>query len=120
MATEDDVRRIALSLPETIERSSYHTPGFRVKDKLFLRIRAEAEGGLVVFVSDLEEKAALLAADPEKFFTTPHYDRHPSVLVHLDAIDVDELTELICDSWRVKAPKRVLQAHEAELPGSTD
>lgn len=71
VATEDDVRRIALSLPETIERPSYGTPGFRVEDKLFLRIRSEAEGGLVVFVEDLGVKEALLATEPDKFFTTP-------------------------------------------------
>ena len=112
MATEDDVRRIALSLPETIEKPWYNTPGFRVKDKGFLRIRSEAEGGLLVFVADLGEKEALLASDPDKFFTTPHYDGHPSVLVNLPAIGVDELRELITDSWRLKAPPRVLKAFE--------
>ena len=66
MATEADVRKIALSLPETTEKPSYGTPGFRVKDKLFLRIRTEAEGGLVVFVADLGEKEALLAVGPEE------------------------------------------------------
>ncbi len=111
MATEDDVRRIALGLPEVIEKTSYNTPGFRVKDKLFLRIRAEAEGGLVVFTESLEEKEVLLASDPEVFFTTPHYDGHASVLVHLDAIGLDELTEVITDSWLVRAPARVRTAH---------
>jgi hypothetical protein len=112
VATEDDVRRIALSLPETIEKPWYNTPGYRVKDKGFLRIRAEAEGGLVVFVADLGEKDALLASDPAKFFTTPHYDGYAAVLVNLDAIGVDELRELIIDSWRSKAPKRVLAAYD--------
>ena len=111
MATEDDVRRIALSLPETIEKSWFNTPGFRVKDKGFLRIRAEAEGGLVVFVADLEDKEALLASDSEKFYTTPHYDGYPTVLVNLAAVDVDELRELIVDSWRTKAPKAVLKRY---------
>jgi hypothetical protein len=118
VASLEDVRRIALSLPETTEKPWYGTPGFRVKDKGFLRVRTEAEGGLVVFVEDLAEKDALLAADGEKFFTTPHYDGHPTVLVHLDAVDVDELSELIVDSWRLKAPARVLQANEHLLPGS--
>lgn len=119
VATEDDVRRIALGLPEVIEKPSYNTPGFRVKDKLFLRIRAESEGGLVVFVEDLGEKEALLASDPAKFFTTPHYDGYPSVLVHLDAVDVDELTELITDSWLVKAPPKVRKDHpEVGTPAS--
>jgi hypothetical protein len=112
VATEDDVRRIALSLPETTEKPWYGTPGFRVKDKGFLRIRSEAEGGLVVFVADLGEKEALLAADPRKFFTTPHYDGYPAVLVDIAAVDEDELRELITDSWRLKAPKRVRKAFD--------
>lgn len=115
MATEDDVRRIALSLPETIEKPWYNTPGFRVKDKGFLRIRSEAEGGLVVWVGDLGEKEAMLASEPDKFFTTPHYDGHPTVLVNLPAVDVDELTELITESWRLRAPARVLKQHGDQL-----
>lgn len=118
MATEDDVRRIALSLPEVTEKPWYGTPGFRVKDKGFLRIRSEAEGALVVFVPDLEDKEALLASKPETFFTTPHYDGHPTVLVRLEAVDEDELTELIVDAWRCRAPRRVVREHEHELPGS--
>jgi hypothetical protein len=118
VATEQDVRRIALSLPETIEKPWYNTPGFRVKDKGFLRIRAEAEGGLVVFVADLGEKEALLESEPEKFFTTPHYNGYPTVLVRLAAVDVEELRGLITESWRLKAPKRVLQAFEDELTSS--
>jgi hypothetical protein len=102
VAIEDDVRRIALSLPETIEKPWFGTPGFRVKDKGFLRIRSEAEGGLVVWVSDLGEKEALLASEPQKF---------------LPAVDVDELRELITESWLIRAPKRVRQAHEDEVVG---
>ena len=112
------MRRIALSLPEVTEKPWFKTPGFRVKDKSFLRIRSEAEGGLVVFVSDLAEKEMLLASDPGKFFTTPHYDGYPVVLVNLPAVDVDELTELIADSWRIKAPKRMLNEHAHKLPGA--
>ena len=111
MSTESDVRRIALSLPETTEKPWFNTPGFRVKDKGFLRIRSEAEGGLVVFVSDLGEKEALLASDPKKFYTTPHYDGYPTVLVNLKAVGVRELRELIVESWRCKAPKRVLKTY---------
>jgi hypothetical protein len=120
MATEDDVRRIALALPETTEKPWFGSPGYRVKDKGFLRIRSEAEGGLVVFVADLDEKEALLASDATKFFTTPHYDGYPTVLVHLDAVAVDELTELITDSWRIKAPKRVLKAYLDAHPELAD
>ena len=108
------MRRIALSLPETTEKPSYGTPGFRVKDKLFLRIRSETEGGLVVFVTDLGEKEALLQSDPKKFFTTPHYDGYATVLVNLRAVGVKELRELITDSWRNRAPKKVLQQFDGE------
>jgi hypothetical protein len=118
VATEKDVRRIALSLPETIEKPWFNSPGFRVKDKGFLRIRSEAEGGLVVFVADLGEKEMLLKSEPEKFFTTPHYDGYPTVLVNLAAIEVDELRELIIESWRLKAPKRVLKQYGDQLPGA--
>ena len=77
VATEADVRRIALSLPETTEETWYRTPGYKVAGKGFLRLRTEAEGGLVVFVADLGEKQALLAQDHPAFFTTPHYDSYP-------------------------------------------
>lgn len=107
MATEEDVRRIALSLPETTEQPSYGTPGFRVKDRLFLRIRSEAEGALAAYVADLGEKEALISSDPRTYFTTPHYDGHAMVLVHLDAIGLDELREVITEAWRVRAPARV-------------
>lgn len=110
MATEDDVRRIALALPETTEKPWFGSPGFRVKDKGFLRIRSEAEGALVVFVADLGEKEALLASDQRTFFTTSHDDGYPAVLVRLEEVDVDELAELIADAWLVKAPTRVLKA----------
>jgi hypothetical protein len=111
VATEADVRAIALSLPETEERSSYGTPGFRVKDRLFARIREE--GVLVVWVADEGEKEFLLRADPETFFTIPHYDGHASVLVRLAAVDRDELAELLTDAWRTRAPRRVAEAFDA-------
>ncbi|HMJ77541.1 MAG TPA: MmcQ/YjbR family DNA-binding protein [Iamia sp.] len=120
MATEDEVRRIALALPETIEKPWFGSPGFRVKDKGFLRIRSEAEGALVCFVADLGEKEVLLASDERKFFTTPHYDGYPTVLVRLEEVAVDELTELITDSWLTKAPKRVLKAYLDAHPEARD
>jgi hypothetical protein len=112
MATEADVRRIALALPEVVEKPWFGSPGFRVRDKGFLRIRSEDEGWLVVFVADLEERDVLLASDPRKFHTTPHYDGHPIVLVDLPKVKVAELRELICDAWLVKAPPKVRKEHE--------
>lgn len=116
MATYDDLRAVALSLPETSEGLFYGTPGFHVRHKGFLRLRGESDGGLVVFVGDVAEKDALVASDPEKFFTTPHYDGYPAVLVRLEAVDVDELRDLVFESWRNKAPARLLAAYLAEHP----
>jgi hypothetical protein len=114
MSTEDDVRRVALSLPETTERPSYGTPGFRVADRLFARLRDDGVS-LVVWVADDGEKLALLGSDPEKFFTTTHYDGHPSVLVRWALVDVAELSELLAEAWRVRAPARVLRQHPNPL-----
>ena len=117
MATIDDVRRIALALPETDEHASYGgRPTWRVKKKFFLGVRTDHEGGMVARVGDVEEKEVLLAAEPDRFFTTPHYDGHPMVLVHLDAVELDELEEIITESWRLTAPPKVLAAFDAEHP----
>ncbi len=111
MITEDNVRRVALSLPATIEKPSYGTPGFRVRDKLFARIRPEGDA-LVVWVSDEAEKLAMVKSEPQKFFTTSHYDGHPTVLVRFDAIGTRELRELLTDSWRLRAPTKLVAEFE--------
>ncbi len=117
MATDEDVRRIALSLPKTFEKPSYGTPGFRVRDKntdkLFARLRDEP-GVLVMWCEDEGEKQAMIDSRPAVFFTTPHYDGYPMVLVRLDAVDVAELSELLTESWRLRAPTKLLQAFDAE------
>lgn len=130
MATWDDVRRIALALPETTEQTSRGTAAWRVKDKHFVWERplrgtdlkalgAAAPTGpiLGVRVEHLGAKEALLADDPAVFFTTPHFDGYPAVLVLLEAIAVDELEELIVEAWLCRAPKRVAKAYlDASAP----
>ena len=101
MATEDDVRELALALPGTVEKPSYGMPGFRIRDKLFARIREE--GVLVLWCESLEEKEFFIEGDPEKFFTVPHYDGNPHVLVRLEAVDREELAELLAESFRIRA-----------------
>lgn len=108
MASPDDLRRLVLALPGTTEGTWYGTPGYRVAGKGFLRVRTEDDDGrLVLPVADLGEKEALLAARPEAFSTTPHYDGYAAVLVRLEAVDVDELAELVTEAWRTKAPARL-------------
>jgi hypothetical protein len=106
VATEDDVRRLALALPATSERPSYGTPGFRVRDRLFARV-ADEPGVLVLWRSSIEERDELVASDPRKFFTTPHYAGHASVLVRLDAVAAEELAELLAEAWNARAPARL-------------
>jgi hypothetical protein len=113
MITLGDVRQVALSLPATTEKSSYGTPGFRVKDKLFARVREEGDV-LAIWVDDLGEKEAMIASEPTKFFTIPHYDGHPMVLVRFEAVEIDELRELLTDSWMIRAPMRVRAAFQAD------
>jgi hypothetical protein len=113
MVTEQDVRELALVLPATAERPCYGTPGFRVKDRLFARLRDDGDL-LVLWCSDLDEKRLLLEAEPDKLCTLPHYDGHASVLVRLAAVDRDELADLLELAWRARAPKRLVAGLDAD------
>jgi hypothetical protein len=111
--THDDVRRIALALPGVEERPSYGgRPSWRSGNRMFTWIRDDPEA-LVVWVASEDDKEALLAADADVFFTTSHYDGHPIVLVRLDHVDLDEASELIIDSWRVRGPARLVREWDA-------
>jgi hypothetical protein len=124
MATWDDVRRIALGLPETTEEVSWGHAHWRVKGKGFVwerplrRSDLEALGDgapegpiLGARVEHLVAKEALLADDPDVFFTTPHFDGYPAVLVRLEEIAVEDLEEVIVEAWLCRAPKRLAQAY---------
>ncbi|MGH3897783.1 MAG: MmcQ/YjbR family DNA-binding protein [Pseudonocardiaceae bacterium] len=125
MATWDDVRRIALALPETTERSSREgVPGWRVKDKLFAwerplrRTDLEAlsdvapDGAILATrVADLGAKEALLAEDPDMYFTTPHFNGYPAILVRLDRTTDAEVEELLVEAWLARAPKRLAKEY---------
>jgi hypothetical protein len=111
--TDDDVRRIALGLPGAYEQESYcGQPSWRTKPRMFAWIRDDPEA-LVVWVEAEEVKDGLIASEPAKFFTTSHYDGYPAVLVRLEAVDVEEATELITESWRLRAPRGLVRAWDA-------
>ena len=113
MITVDDVRRIALGLPGTSEQESYGgRPSFRTKPRMFTWVRDDPEA-LVVWVDSVEERDALVAADPQTFFTTGHYDGEPIVLVRLEAVDPAEAEELITESFRLRAPKTLVRQLDA-------
>jgi hypothetical protein len=118
------VQQFALTLPETTSTPSYGgAPALRVNKKLFARLRGEMADEvddltgepygevLMVGVADLGEKEALLTSDPRAYFTIPHYDGYPAVLVRLGLADPTELREVLTDAWIRAAPKRALKAY---------
>ena len=116
MATQADVRRIALSLPEAEEEKGRFAFSVRNKDKLkgFVwvwlerldpkKARVPNPAVLAVRVANLNEKDLMIAAEPTKFFTEPHYNGYPAVLVRLAEVSVAELRPLITEAWRCQAP----------------
>src|SRR5690242_5241765 len=97
MATPDDVRELALSLPETIEKSSYGAPGYRVKDKLFARIHQNRVS--LVLRCDRALLEAMHAAEPSKFYWTPHYENYDAILIGLAKVTREELVALLEMAW---------------------
>ena len=124
MATWDDVRRTALALPGTSEEPSRGFSQWRVAGKNFVWERplrqtdlsalgdAAPDGPIVaVRVADLGVREALLAENADVFFTIPHFDGFPAVLILLDRITAAELDELITEAWLDRAPKRLAQEY---------
>lgn len=118
LAGLDSVRRIALALPGVEEGTSYGTPGFRVKGKLFLRMWEDGE--TLVARVDPDERAMLLAASPDTLYLTDHYRNAPWVLVHLGVVSAPELQERIEDAWRQSAPVRLVAACREGETGSPE
>jgi hypothetical protein len=120
----DDVRRIALALPETSEQRSRGLASWRVREKGFVWERplraadlralgADAPQGPILGarVEHLVAKDALLADDPGVFFTTPHFDGYPAVLVQLEKIGIEDLEEVIVEAWLARAPTRLAKEY---------
>ncbi len=127
MAGWEDVRNIALALPEAGERVSRDLRQWRVKEKLFVwerplrRSEIEALGDLApegpilgARVEHLGAKEALLADDPDVFFTTPHFDGYPAILARLERISLADLDELVTEAWLARAPKRLVDGYLQE------
>ena len=127
VATWEDVRRIALELPETSEGVSRDLRRWVVKDKGFVWERplrrsdyealgdAAPEGPILgARVEHLVAKEALLADDPGVFFTTPHFDGYPAVLVRLDEIGLEDLREVVVEAWLARAQKRLAERYLSE------
>jgi hypothetical protein len=126
MATWDDVARIALALPETTEEQAWGNRHWKVRGKGFVWERPLRKSDLKVLgdaapegpilgarVEHLVAKEALLQDPSGVFFTIPHFDGYPAILVLLDEIDLDGLDEVIVEAWLCRAPKRVADAYLA-------
>ena len=110
--TFEEVRAMALALPQVEEATSYGTPAFRVRKRLIARLHDEGEA-LVVKV-DPQEREALLATQPDAFFITDHYRDSPTwILARLADVDPAEVNELLVEAWRRLAPKRFVEAYDA-------
>ena len=103
---------IGCGFPGVEVATSYGTPALRVKGKGVCRLRTDPDA-LVVRVIDLADREALLRSDPRTFFSTPHYDGYPYVLVRLEAVGTEVLAELLEDAWRIRAPKRLVAEYDA-------
>ena len=123
MADWDDVDRLALALPEAASGTCYGNRAWTVKGKAFAWERplrsadlealgdAAPDGPILgARVEHLVAKEALLADDPDVYFTTPHFDGYPAILVRLERIAVAELEELLAEAWLARAPKRLAKA----------
>jgi hypothetical protein len=110
--TWDDVVAIGSRFPEVEVGTSYGTPALRVKGKGMCRLRTDPDA-LVVRVLDLSDREALLLGQPDVFFSTSHYDGYPYVLVRLEAVDPQQLAEVLEDAWRIRAPKRLVAGYDA-------
>ena len=129
MADADDVRRLALALPHTVEIESDGFD-FRVADKGFVWSYPERGPGkprlirtdiAVLFVGDEAEKQALLLGEPDVFFTTPSYDGLPLVMLRLAEVEVGRLRELVTDAWRMRVPDALVSdLDDAGMSSSAD
>jgi hypothetical protein len=119
--TFETVREIARGLPGAELGTSYGTPAFKVGGKLFAR--QHQDGVSLVIKIDYDQRAMRMKAEPETFYITDHYRNYPWMLVLLSTVDHDDLRDLLQDSWRLSAPKRLLaslERREEEKNGGSD
>lgn len=122
MANWEDVRRLALALPDASERLSRGRRQWWVRDRMFAwerplrpkeveELGEDAPGGpiLAARVEHLGAKEALLADDPSVYFTTSHFDRNASILARLDRLSPQDLEELVTEAWLVRAPRKIAE-----------
>jgi hypothetical protein len=103
--------KIALALPGAESVTSYGTPGVKICGKTFSRWRTEAEGALAIRC-DFLDRQILLQTQPDVFFLTDHYLNYPMILVRLDKISKDVLTDVTERAWRLVAPAKLVKQRD--------
>jgi hypothetical protein len=107
VAAWEDVIALGERLPGVELATSYGRPALKVGGKFMCSLR-ENPDAFVFRVLDVPDQLALVRGQPDVFFTTPHYDGWPYVLVRLDAVGAEQLAELVEDAWRIRASKRLV------------
>ncbi|MFC1414332.1 MmcQ/YjbR family DNA-binding protein [Streptacidiphilus sp. N1-12] len=114
MLDADDVRRIALSLPQTVEKELWNHPTFHVAGRMFVTV--PDDGTSFAVRCPRQDRYELIASEPEKFWVPPHEANSSWVRARLAALDgADELRDIVVDSWRQAAPAEL--AETFHLPG---
>lgn len=103
--TFDTVRELAKTFPGAEESTSYRTPAFKVRGKLFARQHQDNES--LVIPVDFEAREEMMNTAPEKFFITDHYLNYPYMLVRMSKVSQEELRDLLIGAWRRVAPKNL-------------
>jgi hypothetical protein len=101
------VRQIALALPAVEESTSYGTPAFKTRGRLFVRLHQDYESLIIRMPPD--ERQELMDADPGTYFITDHYLNYPWVLIRLAKVHPDALRELLQRAWRHAAPPKAVR-----------
>lgn len=112
MVDWDTVRAVARAFPE-VEESTGGRIAFSVRGKGFAWEARERDGGGLAVRVDRDEKQLFLDANPDVYFTSPHYNGFPAVQIRLQQIDEDELRERLEDAWLIQAPKRLASTYAA-------
>lgn len=112
MVDWDTVHALARAFPE-VDESTGGRIAFSVRGKGFAWEARERDGGGLAVRVDRDEKQLFLDANPEVYFTSPHYNGFPAVQIRLEAIDEDELRERLEDAWLIQAPKGLASAYMA-------
>jgi hypothetical protein len=117
MISGEELRRLALSLPEVEERETWGEATFRVRDKIFFMLSPSEQEASVR--TSLEEQSMLLDLHPDAFTIAHYTGRYGWVSVQLSAVDLDLIREIVVKAWRRTAPKRLVAENDSRVAYAT-